>query len=168
MVLMLQINNSAEANNCVFCLSEISVPARLNCGHLVDLHCIGNWMNQGNDSCPLDRKKIDKVNIENLDPSNTVSLEFRSNSYTMKFYTTLDATVNSVAEVFSAYCEKAYRIEGQIGDAVPITIKGMVFENTSSNHCHGFFKSNDGKLLRDIPLTSGENYKVKVHLGINY
>ena len=83
---MLSNNISPEINNCVCCLSEVSIPARLSCGHLIDLNCIGNWMmKHERNTCPLDRKQISKVTSLNLDPSNTVSLVIPG-EFPMKFY----------------------------------------------------------------------------------
>lgn len=92
-------------DNCACCLSEISVPVRLGCSHLIDFHCIGEWVNEHNDICPLDRKKIDKISFENLNPSNTIALEFPRITFG-PFYVSLDTPISTIATVYSVCKDK--------------------------------------------------------------
>jgi len=52
----------------------------LKCGHSFCAECISNWYNQGNNSCPICRNKIDESEPQNRkEYDHNPELEFRLN-----------------------------------------------------------------------------------------
>lgn len=162
----MQANGVNESYNCVVCLSEVTIPCKINCGHFIDFNCIGNWLKSEHDNCPLDRKKIEAIEPQNLDPTNTVSLEFNGQSGQLKFFATLNATVQSVSDVWRAYNEIMYRAQGKLSPDTITEIEGIDIQNISSGWYHGHFNLDEEKSLKDIPLIAGESYRVRVHILI--
>lgn len=160
----MQANGVNVSYNCIVCLSEITIPCKINCGHFIDFNCIGTWLKNEHDNCPLDRKKIEAIEPQNLDPTNTVSLEFNAPSGQLKFFATLNATVQSVADVWSAYNEIMYIAQSKPSSDSITKVKGIDIQNISSGWYHGRFSLEEEKSLKDIPLIAGESYRVRVHV----
>ena len=84
--------------NCPICVLPLSVPARLNCGHYLDLHCIGEWLNRYNKTCPLCRTSVTEIVPCQLEGLESVSAAYGGLNG-VSVHVSLDAPISVLVDV---------------------------------------------------------------------
>ena len=91
--------------NCPICVLPLLVPARLNCGHYLDLHCIGEWLNNWRKTCLLCRAGVTELTPCQLEGLESVSVAYGGVNG-VSVHVSLDAPISVLVDVRNTldYC----------------------------------------------------------------
>ena len=146
-----------EAPFCPLCTSQVTVPARLPCGHLVDFHCISKWINNARCTSALKLPAAFMITLGEVNPENAVTV--RSLKINLLFSVHISTRISSLIETFAA-CQSPHFAE----------MSGAYLENESTGckQSYGYFLPDNPTTLKELGIPAGTQLRIITSLTLSW